>query len=235
MRGCGSPLRGAVWPRESALGGAGHHQHRRCRGQPCADAGRDRGLPEEAPGADLQDQLHQGARAGASGQAEGDAGGGPQRYRHGADRHRFSCCGHRAWRADKSAARIRGQIPESDGELSAGGCQDAGAGARLRRGGDVHAGGTAGRVQPRQGQAGADDAGRIAGLVQGQSEPPDLRPPGELRPGPNFHHGPALHPRRQGPQGPGERVGKNLGVSERPQQLHRVLPDRDRGGDEGAR
>ena len=128
-----------------------------------------------------------------------------------------------------------GKVSEPDRELSAGGRQDAGAGARLRHCGGVHAGGAAGRVQPGQGQAGADDAGRVAGVVQGQPEPPDLRAAGQLRTGPHLHHGPAVHPRRQESQGPGERMGEDLGVPEGPQQLHRVLPDRNRCGDEGTR
>ena len=81
----------------------------------------------------------------------------------------------------------------------------------------VHAGGSAGRVQPGQGQAGADDAGGIAGVVQGQPEPPDLRPAGQLGPRPHLHHGSALHSRRQEPQGPGERMGKDVGLPQRPQ------------------
>ena len=57
--------------------------------------------------------------------------------------------------------------------------------------------------------------------------------PANSGPGAHVHHGPALHPRRQESEGPGERMGKDLGVSQGTQQLHRVLPDRHRCRHEG--
>ena len=126
------------------------------------------------------------------------------------------------------------KFPEPDGELPAGGGEDAGARAGPGHRGRVHAGRPAARVQPGQGQAGADDAAGAARVVQGQSEPADLRAAGELRPGPHVHHGPAVHPRRQESEGSGQRLGQDLGVPEGAQLLHRVLPDRHRRGDEGA-
>ena len=55
---------------------------------------------------------------------------------------------------------VRGEVPEPDGELPARGGEDAGARAGPGHRGGVHAGRPAARVQPGQGQAGADDAGR---------------------------------------------------------------------------
>ena len=86
---------------------------------------------------------------------------------------------------------------------------------------------------PDEGQAAADDAGGAAGVVQGQSEPLDLRAARQLGTWTHVHHGIALHPGRQQSQGSGEGVGQDLGVPEGPQQLHRVLPDRHGRRDEG--
>jgi putative spermidine/putrescine transport system substrate-binding protein len=52
--------------------------------------------------------------------------------------------------------------------------------------GDVHAGGSAARVQPGQGQAGADHARGAPRVVQGEPEPPDLRAPANSGPGRTF-------------------------------------------------
>ena len=62
------------------------------------------------------------------------------------------------------------KFPESHGKLPGACGQDAGIGRRLRHPHRVLAGRSAGRVQPRQGQAAADDRRRIAGMVQGQSQ-----------------------------------------------------------------
>ncbi len=191
----------------------GDNQHRRRRRQPCADAGRDRALRQEEPESGRQVQLHQGAGAGTAGQAEGDAGRGSQRHRPRADRHRLPRRRHRAGAADQAPAGIRGQVPEPDDQLSARRGEDAGTRAGPGRRGRVHARRPAGRIQPGQGQAAADDAAGAARLVQGQSEPVDLRAAGQLGAGPHVHHGPAVHPRRQEPEGPGQRLGQDLGVS----------------------
>ena len=55
----------------------------------------------------------------------------------------------------------RSEVPEPDGELPACRREDAGARAGLRRGGHVHARRSADRIQPRQGQAGADHAAEL--------------------------------------------------------------------------
>ncbi len=60
-----------------------------------------------------------------------------------------------------------------------------------------------------------------------------LRAAGQFRPRPHLPAGPALHPRRQGPDGPEGRLGQDLGVPGRTGQEHRVLPDRHRRDDEG--
>ncbi len=101
--------------------------HRRRGGQSRAHAGRDRGVSEEAPGSHRQDQFHQGAFAGASGQAEGNAGRGSQRHRHGADRHRFSRRRIEQGVLMKVLPDYGREIPKPDRELSARCGEDAGA------------------------------------------------------------------------------------------------------------
>ena len=68
---------------------------------------------------------------------------------------------------------------------------------------------------PEQGQAGARQRRRAAGLGEGQPQPLHVRPPRQLRPGPHLHHGPALHPGRQGPEGPDEAAGTRPGPTSR--------------------
>ena len=155
----------------------GDDQYRRRRRRPRAYSGRHRGLPEEAPPNGVQDQLHQSACARAPREAQGHAGRGSQRHRHGADRHRLSRRRHRAGRIDQAPPGIRGEIPESREQLSACRCENAGAGAGLRHHRGFHAGGTAARIQPREGQAGSDHSAGAARLVQGQPESADLRAP----------------------------------------------------------
>ena len=133
---------------------------------------------------------------------------------------------------DPSGPRV--QVPEPDRQLPARGGEDAGAGRRLRHRGRVHAGGSAARIQPGQGQAGADDAAGAARVVQGESEQADLRAAGEFRPGPHVRHGPAVPARRQGSEESRE-LGQDVGVPEGAEHLHRVLPDGHGRRDEGAR
>ena len=52
--------------------------------------------------------------------------------------------------------------------------------------------------------------------------------PGQLRPGPHLPDGPALHPRRQGPEGPDQRLGQDLGLPQGARQVRRLLPVRHR-------
>ena len=160
-----------------------------------------------------------------AGQAQGDAGGGPQRHRSRADGHRLPRRRDRAGAARQAAARVRVEVPEPDGELPASRREDAGAGTEPGHRSRVHAGGPAARVQPGQGEAGADDAGGAARVVQGQSQSPHLRAAGELRAGAHVHHGAAVHSRRQGPEGSGQGLGQDVGVSQGAQLVHRVLPD----------
>ena len=68
-----------------------------------------------------------------------------------------------------------------------------------------------------------DDRRGAAGLGQGQSEPLHVRPPGQFRPRPHLHDGPALPPRRQGPEGSEEGLGQDLGLSQGARPEHRVL------------
>ena len=82
----------------------------------------------------------------------------------------------------------------------------------------------------------AADHGRgAARLGEGQPEPLHLRAPGQFRPRPHLPDGPALHPRRQGPEGSGQGLGQDLGLSQGARRVHRVLPDRHRRHDEGTR
>ena len=59
--------------------------------------------------------------------------------------------------------------------------------------------------------------------------------PANSGPGRTFIMGLPYHPRRQGPEGPGPRLGQDLGLPQGTQYLHRVLPDRYRRGHEGTR
>ena len=70
----------------------------------------------------------------------------------------------------------------------------------------------------------ADDADELLAWCKAQSEPLHLRAPGQFRPGPHVHHGPAVHPRRQGPEGSGQRLGQDLGVPEGAQQCIEYYP-----------
>ena len=80
----------------------------------------------------------------------------------------------------------------------------------------------------------AEDRAGAARLGEGAPEPLHLCAPGQFRPRPHLPAGPALHPGRQGPEGPEGRLGQDLGLSDRARQVHRVLPDRHRRRDEGA-
>ena len=168
-------------------------------------------------------------------QAQGDAGRGPERLRPHPDRNRLSGGRDRAGAADQDPARLRVEVPEPDGELPAGGGRRCRSSRRIRASNDVHAGRTAARVQPRQGEAGAHDAGGAPRVVQGESQQAHLRAAGELRSRAHVHHGAAVHSRRQESEGSGQRLGEDLGVSQGVELLHRVLPDGNRRGDEGAR
>ena len=64
----------------------------------------------------------------------------------------------------------RGEVSRPDRQLSAGSGEDAGTRARLRHHRDIHARGSAARVQPGQGQVAANHRCRTARMVQSQSE-----------------------------------------------------------------
>ena len=89
------------------------------------------------------------------------------------------------------------------------------------------------RARPRQGRAG--HGREAAGLVQGQSGPLHVCPAGQFRSRPHLRDGPALSPRRQGPAGPDQGLGQDLGLSQGAGRLHRILHRRHHGLDEGAR
>ena len=67
---------------------------------------------------------------------------------------------------------------------------------------------------PDKVKTGADHGGGTARLGEGQPEPLHLCAPGQFRPRPHLHDGPALHPRRQGSEGSDEWLGQDLGLSE---------------------
>ena len=73
----------------------------------------------------------------------------------------------------------------------------------------------AARIHARQGEDAADHGRGAARLGQGQPEPLHLCAPGQFRPRPHLHDGPALSARRQGSEGPGQGLGQDLGLSSR--------------------
>ena len=95
--------------------------------------------------------------------------------------------------------------------------------------------GPAARIQPRQGQAAADDAAGAARVVQGESEPVRLRAACQFGSGLHVPDGAAVRARRQEPARSGQRLGQDVGVPEGARHVHRVLPVRHRRDDEGAR
>ena len=68
----------------------------------------------------------------------------------------------------------------------------------------------------------AQDRRRAPRLGQGQPRQVHVRPSRQFGPRPRLPPGPALHPRRQGPQGP-DHLGQDLGLSQGARQLHRLL------------
>ncbi len=78
-------------------------------------------------------------------------------------------------------------------------------------------------------------AEELLAWAKAEPEPLPLCAPGQFRPRPHLHDGPALHPRRQGSEGSDEGLGQDLGLSQGARREHRVLPDRHRRDDEGAR
>ena len=95
--------------------------------------------------------------------------------------------------------------------------------------------GPAARIQPRQGQAGADDAAGAARVVQGESEPVRLRAPCQFGSRLHVPDGPAVRARRQEPARSRQRLGQDVGVPEGARHVRRVLPVGHRRDDEGAR
>ena len=59
----------------------------------------------------------------------------------------------------------------------------------------------------------AEDRRRPARLVAAEQEQVHVCAPGEFRPRPRLPDGHAVHPRRQGPAGPEERLGQDLDLS----------------------
>ena len=83
----------------------------------------------------------------------------------------------------------------------------------------------AARIQARQGEAAPPTtAQELLAWCKANPEPLHLCAAGQFRPGPHVHHGPALHPRRQGPEGPGQRLGQDLGLSQGARQYIEYYP-----------
>ena len=114
-------------------------------------------------------------------------------------------------------------VPRSREALPAGRLCHAEDGARpgLRR--RLVSVGPAARIRARSGQGHARHGREAARLVQGQSGQVHVCAARQFRPGPHLRHGPALPARRQGPDGPGQRLGQDLGLSQGARRLHRVL------------
>ena len=78
-------------------------------------------------------------------------------------------------------------------------------------------------------------ADELLAWTKREQEQVPLCPPGQFRPRPHLHDGPALHPRRFRSEGPDEGLGQDLGLSQGARREHRVLSDRHRRDHEGAR
>ena len=81
------------------------------------------------------------------------------------------------------------------------------------------------RICARAREASAEDGSRASRLGEGQSQSLHVCAPGEFRSRQDLHHGPALSSRRQGPEGPGQRLGQDLGLSQGAQPRDRILSD----------
>ena len=81
-------------------------------------------------------------------------------------------------------------------------------------------------LQSEEGAEPAEDRAGTARLGEGQSGQVLLCAAVQQRPGHVGHRRPALHPRRQGSQGSGERLGQDLGLPQGARPVHRILPDR---------
>ena len=166
--------------------------------------------------------------------AQQDAG--PGRHRPGADRHRRAVRRHRAelWiRASPDYADDAAR-PDAIYLPAAAKMQRSRAGPGRRAWCSARPGPII-EYMPDAVKTPPKTARRAAGLGEGQPEPLHLRAPRQFRPRPHLPEGPALHPRRQGPDGSEGRLGQDLGLSQGAGQEHRILPDRHRRGDEGAR
>ena len=143
----------------------------RRRGRSRADAGRDRAYQQEAPELIAKINFTKAPAPELPGKLKAMQGAGRSDIELVLTGTDFLAAGIEQGLLDKILPDARGEVPEPDDELPAGGGEDAGArqGLRHRRG--VHAGRSAARIQPRQGQAGADDAAGAARVVQGESEP----------------------------------------------------------------
>ncbi len=211
-------------------------QHRRCRRQSRADAEGDRELPQGQAQARLADHLHQGAGAGAAGQDQGAAGRRPRRHRPRADRHRRAVGRHRPEALGRAARRT---MPAACRSSTTSICRPP---PRCRRSPRARASWSPTTRPARcsntcrsEVKKAPTTAEELLAWAQGQPEPLHVRAPGQFRPRPHLHDGPALHPRRQGPEGSGEGLGQDLGLSQGARPEHRILPDRHRRDDEGAR
>ena len=150
------------------------------------------------------DHLHQGAGARARRQDQGAAERRPRRHRPRADRHRRARRRHRAGAVDRAAAEIRRQVRRTSKENTSRARRRCRSSPRVKAiTVAYYPSGPLLEYMPEQGEAAADDRGGAAGLVQGEPQPLHVCAPGQFGPGPHLPHGPALHPRRQGSEGPG--------------------------------
>ena len=160
----------------------------------------------------LAHHLHQGAGAGAAGQDQGAAGCGPRRHRPRADRHRRALRRHRAEALGRRCCRHHAAaLPKLDDiYLPAAAKMQA-----LAKGQGVvvtyYPSGPLLEYMPDKVKTRADDGRGAARLDQGEPEPLPLCAPGQFRPRPHLHDGPALHPRRQATRRTRSRAGTRPG------------------------
>ena len=164
-----------------------------------------------------------------SGKVKAQQKAGPARHRPRADRHRRPGGRHRAGPVAEGPARVRRQASTRRYLEPAAKMQEQAEDPGVAR--QLLPVGPAARVRARPRQRPADDAAGAAGLGEGEPRQVHVRAAVELRPGADVPHGPALPARRQGPAGPDQRLGQDVGLPEGARQVRRVLPLGHQGHD----
>ncbi len=134
---------------------------------------------------------------------------------------------------DSSNVRLRRATAGPEVDLFARRTEDARLGTGPGRVRGVLPGRADHRIHARYSEDATEDRAGTARLGEGASEALYLCASGEFRPGPHVPAGASLYPEGQGPDGSKGRLGQDLELSHRAGQVHRILSDRHRRGDEG--